>query len=238
MRPTDENQAVSRRPNLMSSSRRTNGDIHILAMLDGHAPGRRIFARPAVLWYGAAGVAACSLLVVLAWLVRGATPARDSVRAAVPTTGTTLTREAPAPTSLPVPAQTPGPQTVQVPDATRGAVIVDVAAPAPVMAPPPAPAAATPAASAHAAAHRTPARPQPASRSAPSQAASLAHADPVPRQKRAMSRTAPSSATVDTDVALISAILQHTGTGSEAADAGGAPTCVDKACNPRLPSRQ
>jgi hypothetical protein len=222
----------------MSSSRRTNGDIHILAMLDGHAPGRRIFARPAVLWYGAAGVAACSLLVVLTWLVRGGTPARDSVRAAAPTMRTTMTGEAPAPTSLPVPAHTPGPQIVQVPETARGAVIVDVAVPAPAMVPPPAPVTATPATPAHAAAHHTPARPQPAIRSAPSRAPSLAHADPVPRQKRTPSRAAPSSATVDTDVALISAILQHTGARNEAAEAGGAPACADKACTPRLPSRQ
>jgi hypothetical protein len=221
----------------MSSSRRTNGEINILAMLDGHAPGRRIFARPAVLWYGAAGAAACSLLVVLAWLVRGETPARDtatagaaqitqhppagsaaatyaardSIQVAVPSMHTTLAEETPLPAT------------------TRGAVIVDVAPPTPAVIPAPAVAAAP----AHAGAHHTQARPQ-ASRSTPS----LAHADPAPRQKRTAYRTTPSSASVDTDVALISAILQHTGTRNEATDAAGTAACADKSCNPRLPSRQ
>ena len=66
---------------------------------------------------------------------------------------------------------------------------------------------------------------------------SLAHADPALRQKRAATRV-PSSAAVDTDVALISAILQHTGTRNEAADGAGTAPCADKSCSPRLPSRQ
>jgi hypothetical protein len=71
VRPTDENQPGSRRPNLMSSSRRANGEISILAMLDGQS--RRSLARrfphlPALLAYAAAGTAACTLVGVLAWL--------------------------------------------------------------------------------------------------------------------------------------------------------------------------
>lgn len=71
MRPTDENQPGSRRPNLMSSSRRANGEISILAMLDGKS--RRSLARrfprlPALLGYAAAGTAAATLIGVLAWL--------------------------------------------------------------------------------------------------------------------------------------------------------------------------
>jgi hypothetical protein len=233
----------------MSSSRRTNGEINILAMLDGHAPGRRIFARPAVLWYGAAGVAACSLLVVLTWLVRGDTPARDAAAAVAaqaalhPTAGSAAAiRDAVHPDEayaardsiqVSVPSMhTPPAEETRVPANTRGAVVVDVAPQAPAMVPAPAMAAAAPAAPAHAEAHHTLVRPQ-ASRSTPP----LAHADPVPRQKRAASRTA-ASATVDTDVALISAILQHTGTHNEAADAAGTAACADKSCNPRLPSRQ
>jgi hypothetical protein len=223
----------------MSSSRRTNGEINILAMLDGHAPGRRIFARPAVLWYGAAGVAACSLLVVLAWLVRGETPARGTATAGA-TRGASHDAEAPAYAArdsiqVTVPSmRTTLSEETPVPATTRGAVVVDVAPPAPAMVPAPALVAATPAAPAHAAAHHTPVRPQ-ASRSMPS----LAHADPVSRQKRAASRAAPSSATVDTDVALISAILQHTGTRNDATDAAaGAAACTEKPCTPRLRSRQ
>jgi hypothetical protein len=69
----------------------------------------------------------------------------------------------------------------------------------------------------------------------------LAHADPAaPRPKRSggTSRTTPPSAAVDTDVALISAILQHTGTRNEAADGAGTTACADKPCGPRMPSRQ
>lgn len=237
MRPTDENQSGSRRPNLMSSSRRTNGEINILAMLDGHAPGRRIFARPAVLWYGAAGVAACSLLVVLAWIVRGETPARDTATAAATRSGS-HDAETPAyaardsiQVAVPSMHTAPADDTL-VPATTRGAIVVDVAPPATAMVPAPAAPAAMPAAPAHAAAHHTPVRP-PASRPAPS----LAHADPALRQKRAATRV-PSSAAVDTDVALISAILQHTGTRNEAADGAGTAPCADKSCSPRLPSRQ
>jgi hypothetical protein len=202
-----------------------------------------------VLWYGAAGVAACSLLVVLTWLVRGDAPARDTAAAGAaqaaphPTAGSAAAlRDALHPdeayaardsiqVSVPSMHTTLAEET-QVPTNTHGAVVVDVAPPAPAMVPAPAMAAATPATPAHAAADHAAVRPQ-ASRSTPS----LAHADPVPRQKRTASRAAP-SATVDTDVALISAILQHTGTRNEAADIAGTAACADKSCNPHLPSRQ
>ncbi|MFL6632237.1 MAG: hypothetical protein ACJ8HJ_07985 [Massilia sp.] len=274
MRPTDENQPGSRRPNLMSSSRRATGEINILAMLDGQAPGRRLRALPAVAWYGAAGVLACSLLAALGWLVRGATPARDADTAgatqasAQPTSPTQSTRSV-RPTrgsgdagtvsdargSIPVdvpslratlaaesPVSVTAPDMVAAPAATgpaRGAVIIDLPQPAATTTPAPALAAT----SRHPVTHPTTpavpsARPQPAFRPMPAQA--LAHADPAaPRQKRAggASRTTSPNA-VDTDVALISAILQHTGTRNEAADGAGTAACTDKSCNPRLPSRQ
>jgi hypothetical protein len=220
----------------MSSSRRTNGEINILAMLDGHAPGRRLFARPAVLWYGVAGVAACSLLVALAWLVRGETPARDTATAAA-VRGASHDAETPAYTArdsiqVAVPSMHTAPaDDALVPATTRGAIVVDVAPPAPATVPAPAAATAILAAPAHAAARHPPERP-PASRPAPS----LAHADAASRQKRAPARAAPD--TVDTDVALISAILQHTGTRNESADGAGTAPCADKSCNARLPSRQ
>jgi hypothetical protein len=69
----------------------------------------------------------------------------------------------------------------------------------------------------------------------------LAHGEPAPpRQKRAAaaSRARPPAGTVDTDVALISAILQHAGAGNDGTDAAGTPSCTGKSCNPRLPSRQ
>jgi hypothetical protein len=271
----------------MSSSRRATGEINILAMLDGQPPGRRLRALPAIVWYGAAGALACSLLIALAWLVRGATPARDPGTAGPaqasmqPTQSTRPVRPAPGsrnagdtgdtgnahdtiPVDVPglratLAAESPGsvtaPDTYASPAATapaRGAVIIDMPQPA---------AAASPGMPVHASAgtpttmHTQPAsrhpitratmpavpsaHPQPASRPMPSQA--LAHVDPAaPRQKRATgtSRTLPPSASPDTDVALISAILQHTGTRNEAADGAGTAACADKSCNPRLPSRQ
>jgi hypothetical protein len=61
----------------------------------------------------------------------------------------------------------------------------------------------------------------------------------LPRAKRTAPRTTPSTAPVDTDVALISAILQHTGAPHEAASDGAVtPSCADKSCGPHMPSRQ
>ena len=289
MRPTDENQPGSRRPNLMSSSRRATGEINILAMLDGQAPGRRFLALPAVVRYGAAGVLACALLVALlvarSWVVRGATPtrdadtagtaqasaqpvqsaqrtqsarpapggrdavdARDNLAVDVPVMRATLATEAPV--SVPAPDMATSPGTV---GPAHGAVIIDLPQPAPPMAsamPVRTPTGTEMARSVargvarHAATHPgTPsipsARPQPALRTNSSQA--LAHADTAPsRQKRTAGapRSTPSTATVDTDVALISAILQHTGTRNEAADGAGTAACADKPCGPRMPPRQ
>jgi hypothetical protein len=260
----------------MSSSRRTTGEINILAMLDGHAPGRRRGARRAMAWYGAAGVLACSLLVALAWLVRGAsTPARDSGAAAQASTQPARSVR-PAPASrdpgldagaprdnvavdlpaLRAPLTADGPVTIRAPDRyaspARGAVIVDMPQPAAATAPTPALAVAAvpalprpqPATARHPATHAAvPASPSaralPPYRTNSPQA--LTHADPAaPRPKRATaaSRTAPPATTVDTDVALISAILQHTGARNEAADGAGTAACADKACGPRMPTRQ
>ncbi len=285
MRPTDENQPGSRRPNLMSSSRRATGELNILAMLDGQAPGRRLLALPAVVRYGAAGVLACALLVALAWLVRGATPARDtgtpgaaqaSAQPTQPTLAAQSTRAAPdsreagdardrlavdVPSMRAAPA-VDSPVSVPVPDMvaspagpTLGAVIIDLPQPAPAMAASdvlghaPAGAVRTPAPPRHPLMHpatptvpSTPPRPgtrTTESRTTSSQA--LAHVDPAPpRQKRAAgaSRATPPSTTVDTDVALISAILQHTGPRDEAADGAGTAACAGKPCGPRMPPRQ
>ncbi|WP_296944911.1 hypothetical protein [uncultured Massilia sp.] len=94
MRPTDENQAGSKRPNLMSSSRRANGEINILAMLDGRSGrplSRRGRALPAALWYASALLVACALVGTLAWLAHDGAAARypgdDAAHAGGPHTG-------------------------------------------------------------------------------------------------------------------------------------------------------
>ena len=300
MRPTDENQSSPRRPTLMSPLRRSSGEIHILAMLDGRAAIRRKPARPALRWYCAGALLACTLLGVLTWIA-GGTPARDAG-----TTGMAAAQPAPAAQSA-QPAPTPRAQTnvadadagtaadagrlqsanaapdaraAARPDTTpavRGAIIVDVAPPAPATAAraaaaPPGPVAAIapadavsggpavasgPRAFAHVAPPRAaaPARPQPPHRVVPHQAPSQPASQPgarapslarvdtsQARHKRgpAMVR-APStqSATIDTDVAVITAILQHAGAGTsgDGADAVSAAPCLDRPCGPRMPSR-
>jgi len=273
VRPTDENQPGSRRPNLMSSSRRATGDINILALLDGQSRGRRFRARP-VVWYGAAGVLACSLLVALAWLVRSAMPPRHAgaadatasaaqeAHATVATGGGTaahagavaIEHDVNAARAAETSARPPAsPRAVAEPGAqssatVRGAVIVDLAVPAPPpsIATPPAAvphttADVTPPRAQPPAVHHPAARAQPAYRTVTNQAPVLAHAGSAPpRQKRTAAKTPPPSAAIDTDVALISAILQHTGAPHEAAaaDGAGTPPCADKSCGPRMPSRQ
>lgn len=270
MRPTDEDQSGSRRPNLMSPSRRTTGDINILAMLDGQAPGRRLRVLPAAFRYGAAGVLACSLLATLVWLVQDDTPARAAGPAARPA-GATAPRDTqparthdvelivtqrddllPASDSMSVsvpgtrtaPARTAASPALRGTAATRGAVIIDMPQPAPAVA---TAIAATPAhdAAGTAATDVQPAPDGHATTRTTAQATPLARA-PLARtgpttahQKRgaAASRTVPPSA-VDRDVAVISAILQHTASRNETADTAPAPACPDKSCATRMPSRQ
>jgi hypothetical protein len=259
----------------MSSSRRATGDINILALLDGQSRGRRFRARPMV-WYGTAGVLACSLLVALAWLVRSATPPRHTGTAganasvahevhatAAPGSDTAahasafaiehdvnaaLAAETSAQPHAPEPAVAE--PSTQSSATVRGAVIVDLAGPTsppsmattapaapPHASPGPAPSRAQPPAVRH-----PPARLEPAYRTIPTQAPVLAHAGSAPlRQKRTAAKTPPPTVAVDTDVALISAILQHTGAPHEAAAAGdtaATPPCADKSCGPHMPSRQ
>jgi len=272
VRPTDENQPGSRRPNLMSSSRRATGDINILALLDGQSRGRRFRARP-VFWYGTAGVLACSLLVALAWLVRSATPPRHMGTAganasvahehatvapgggtAAHATAFAIEHDVNAALAAETSAQPPAsPRAVAEPGTQstatgRGAVIVDLAGPTS----PPSIATTEPAGPPHTTADMTPsraqptavhhpvARPQPAYRTVTNQAPVLAHTNSVPpRPKRTASKTPAPTVTVDTDVALISAILQHTGAPHEAATEGAVtPPCTDKSCGPHMPSRQ
>jgi hypothetical protein len=164
----------------------------------------------------------------------------------------------PAPPAIPGDAAATG---LSATAPAHGAVIVDLPQPAPAAVPPVTESATAGGVPAHAAtgmavAHaqpaagrpaptRTaqaapPARTQPGSRPVPARAPSLAHAEPTPtRQKRGSAATRPASpAAVDTDVAVISAILQHTGARNEATDAARTAPCTDKPCATHMPSRQ
>lgn len=124
MRPTDENQAASTRPNLMSS-RRTAGEENILAMLERDS-ARRVGGRissPRLAWYCAAAAFAGILVGVVAWL------AYDNH-----TTATAMQVQAervaddPAPPPAPALSSEPPqsePAAVQLAEAPRAAVIVD-----------------------------------------------------------------------------------------------------------------
>ena len=122
MRPTDENQAASTRPNLMSS-RRTAGEDNILAMLERDS-ARRVGGRissPRLAWYCAAAAFAGILVGVVAWL------AYDNH-----TTATAMQVEAervaenpapPSPPALSPAAPPPEPAPMQLAEAPRAVVI-------------------------------------------------------------------------------------------------------------------
>lgn len=275
MRPTDENQAGSTRPNLMSS-RRGAGEENILAMLERDS-ARRIGSRMSgvrLAWYGAAAALAGVLAGGIAWLAwdnhKGVQElqARHDAVVAPPA----MTDAVPPPQAPPVAAAAP------VVEAPRTAVIVDESAPRRdttvassvpplVMLPPHEVSGAKPAAVAPAPAPRPvqesvaekpakaepvppPARSvaekkpekaaKPAARPAkPAHATSVAKAKPEAKAKPAPApkarKAAPNAeAPVDSDVALISAIIQHSERHRGEREAAGA--CSGAKCPPK-PSR-
>lgn len=258
MRPTDENQPGSRRPNLMSSSRRANGEISILAMLDGKS--RRSLARrfprlPALLGYAAAGTAACALVGVLAWLAHdgmdgsagkdadGKAVTIAQAPAAPPDAETDAETEAAAPDAATSRAPLPAAIDVDAPLPAGRAAIVDALnadVPAPYI---PAADGAPPAAAA-------PARNPPPKSAIVRPLATYRPVRPPVRiatpakPKRNAAPTKPAAAVVDMDVALITAIIQHAGRPLDATGATGAAgvehpdaTCAGKPCGPRMPER-
>ncbi|MGJ7915499.1 hypothetical protein ACI48D_08485 [Massilia sp. LXY-6] len=226
----------------MSSTRRTANEINILAMLDRHqAAGlpqrilRRLQGLPAVLWYGAAGVLVCALVGMLAWLARDS---RSSASVDTALAGAVAPRPAAAAAPVALPASMPAPLPDPVPAAApgTGATIVDVdVAPAPAPAPaaeralPPQEHAGRIAPhearrdpqrlAAHAARSAPRAAGQPPAAGTRSVAAS--HAEPRNRRPAALPKAAPEQ--VDTDVALISAIIQHASKREEAEEAARKP---------------
>jgi hypothetical protein len=227
VRPTDEDQSGPRRPNLMSSARRTANEVNILAMLDRREAGglqkrllRGLRGRRAAFCYGAAGVLAVGLVSVLAWLVRDsdAPSAVDTALAGAITSGRQASATVLPPAALPAVADAvaetvtdaPGDAAPEAP-AQSGATIVDVA-PAPVILREP------PRSTPHAGMAKAAQRPvasKPAAARAP-----LAHAETRSRRLAAPAKDAPA---VDTDVALISAIIQHASKRQEAEEAARKP---------------
>ena len=124
MRPTDENQAASTRPNLMSS-RRGAGEDNILAMLErdsARRPGARM-SGVRLASYGAAAALAGILAGGVAWLAydnhktaQGLQARHDAASGAAPT----VLADASLP---PLPPPSPGPSPIV--EAPRTAVIVD-----------------------------------------------------------------------------------------------------------------
>lgn len=120
MRPTDENQAASTRPNLMSS-RRGAGEDNILAMLErdsARRSGSRL-SSPRLAWYCVAAAFSGIVVGVVAWLAydRHTTPPAlqvEAERVIEDTAGT------PA-----IPPLADGPAPTQLAEAPRAAVIVD-----------------------------------------------------------------------------------------------------------------
>jgi len=261
VRPTDENQGPSTRPNLMSS-RRGAGEENILAMLERDS-ARRSGTRMSssrLAWYGAAAAFSGILVGVVAWLVYDNHETASALQVQVQAERVPEIDAVSPPALLDAPhtmASAPPPQT------PNAAVIVDQppgpAAPPPlVMLPPepaakarppappkePAPVAARPApatvaaavaASAAAGAKAAPAAAKPVKSNKAEKAGKADRADTLaradkparpaarvaragrpgvakagaPARTRGKAAPAPAEAAVDTDVALISAIIQH-----------------------------
>ncbi len=254
MRPTDENQGASTRPNLMSS-RRGAGEENILAMLErdsARRSGTRMTS-PRLAWYCAAAAFSGILVGVVAWLAydnhETATAMQVQVQAER-VAEEAATVPPPLPDAPHTHASAPALEAPAAPAAPTTAVIVDQpqgmpAAPPPLVmlppeqagkakpAPPPkemAPLQASTALTPAAAEPVTPAEAKPTKTDKPPALAKADKSDkPAPRAARtakpARTVAAKASATartrskaappasvepaVDTDVALISAIIQY-----------------------------
>lgn len=126
MRPTDENQNASNRPNLMSSPHGGGSEENILAMLERDA-GSRPSPTARIAWYGTAGLVVIGLIGALVWLVRD-NPANRALDKALATV-------APPAASAPAQASTAA-MAVSVPAEVhahaQGAAIIDNPEAAPV----------------------------------------------------------------------------------------------------------
>ena len=244
MRPTDEDQPGSRRPNLMGSSRRSASDVNILAMLDGL--GSRPHAKRTMLWYGAGGVLVCGLIGAVAWLahepaahldstmVAGGLPPAPIVAAAASAPPAQLERVSET-LAAPATLQPAGGATIvnvdnePSPAASASAALASEAPEPPPLRILPAP---KPAPVVHTTAMHTPAPKTVAARVPPVRSAHPVVAHASPKRSAPAIKPLPAPAAVDTDVALISAIIQHAANHRETTEDSG---CRDKPCGPRMP---
>ncbi len=208
MRPTDENQAPSMRPNLMSPKReRTSGEDSILAMLERDPLRRRGaqggVSRLRVACYGASGAVVLALTASLVWLAAGNDGLRPEVERGM------LVQSAAPPPAPPVVQIALAPAAAPAAQRSSAAVIVDQR---PDGVPPlrmlkpahdtPAPAAKPAAKAPPLPAATPPARPRP-------QAVARNAARPSSKVQRPAAPVRPADAPVDPDVALISAVIVH-----------------------------
>lgn len=251
MRPTDENQSTSMRPNLMSPRRTlASGEDSILAMLE-REPARKRAQRPSgarLAWYGAGATVALALTGTLVWMAAN----NDGLR---PGVEETVLAEAAAAGASAAPAHPAGAATVlqvaMAPEAppAGAAVVVDGAPPGEAIPPlrllQPAPektaakrAAPEPAMAPARAAARTGPPPRPA----------LAPAKPRPVVKTAAKALQPKAqrgaqpprapeAPVDADVALISAVIVHANGHAPEGSQMTELLCPNGACQARPPSQ-
>jgi hypothetical protein len=226
----------------MGSSRRSASDVNILAMLDGL--GSRPHGKRTMLWYGAGGVLVCGLIGTVAWLahepathldstmVAGGLPPAPIVAAAASAPPAQLERVSeplPAPTLQPAGGATIVNVDNDPPPASASATLASKAPEPPPLRILPAP---RPAPAVHTPALHTPAPKTVAARVPPTRSAHPVVAHASPKRSAPAIRPLPAPAAVDTDVALISAIIQHAANRHEAVDDSG---CHDKPCGPRMP---
>jgi hypothetical protein len=142
VRPTDENQHGSTRPNLMSPSRPGGGEDNILAMLErdaGRGRASQFSSHPRMAWYAGAGAVVVAMVAALGWLAwENATKTRElplETTRALPAGDTRIAAAQPAPaapaaalvhTEHPTPAATAASgQAEVVALQTAGAAIID-----------------------------------------------------------------------------------------------------------------
>lgn len=259
MRPTDENQSPSMRPNLMSPRRTaTSGEDSILAMLEREPARKRKAGTSGIrlAWYGASAMLALALTGTLIWMAANNDGLRPEVQESVLAEAEQAPRRsAPAPGDSPAGAATIL-QVAMAPAAAApdtqpagAALIVDQAPPAEAVPPlrllksvPEKPAAVSPVP-----ATAVPPRPvakasppvRPAAPTKPRQvvAAKSAVKPAQAKAQRGVNPARSPEAPVDADVALISAVIVHANGHAPEGSQMTELLCPNNACQSRPPSQ-